>query len=63
VLRVSEVKPDVWCTVQFFWGEGWGHYLWVLSKDSCGSKMILGTLTEEVVAEIANDSDSDISSV
>jgi hypothetical protein len=39
------------------------HYLWVLPKDSCGSKKILGTLTEEVVAEIANDSDSDISSV
>ena len=42
---------------------GGGHNLWVLPKVSCGSKKILGKLTEEVVSEIANDSDSDISFV
>jgi hypothetical protein len=37
--------------------------VWVLPKDGCGSKKILGRLTEEVVSEIANDGDSDISFV
>jgi len=37
------------------WG-GWG-------ATCCGSKKILGTSTDEVVAEIANGNDSDISFV
>jgi len=62
-----EVGSDSWCKVAvlsflffFFFGRG---DAWRWGATCCDSKKILGTLTDEVVAEIANGNDSDISFV
>jgi len=60
-LHVFGVKPDTWCTVQ---AHSFGGVFFLGGGGLAGAaKKILGTLTDEVVAEIANGNDSDISFV